>query len=73
MAGKQEITASLNEAWGRLNTGWTGEHANAFHRQYVTKMTETTEAFESACSDLSDGAAELSKKLEMIEQGVDSK
>ena len=73
MSSTQEITFSLNEVWGKLSARWTGEGADAFHQQYITKMTEVIEGFEVACSDLSVGAAELSKKLQLIEQGIDNK
>ena len=73
MSSKQEITFSLNEVWGKLSARWTGEGADAFHQQYITIMTEVIEGFEVACSDLSVGAAELSKKLQLIEQGIDNK
>lgn len=72
MSNKQEITSSLNEIWSKLNARWTGESANAFHQQYITKMTEVIEDFEAACSDLGVGAADLSKKLQLIEQGIDN-
>lgn len=73
MSSKQEITSSLNEIWEKLSARWTGDDANAFHQQYITKMTEVIEDFEVACSDLSVGATDLSKKLQLIEQGIDNK
>lgn len=73
MNSKREITSSLNDIAGELRTRWTGESANAFYQQYITKLTEVVENFETDCSDLSIGAADLSEKLQRIEQNIDSK
>lgn len=70
MSNKQEIASSLNEIWGKLSTRWTGEDSNAFHQQYIVKMTEVAEDFEEACSNLSVGAGDLAKKLELIEHDI---
>lgn len=70
MSNKQEIASRLTEIWGRLSTCWTGEDSKAFYDQYITRMTEVTEDFEEACSALSIGAAELTKKLELIERDI---
>lgn len=70
MSNKQEIASSLNEIWGKLSTRWTGEDSNAFHQQYIAKMTEVAEDFEEACSNLSVGAADLAKKLELFEHDI---
>lgn len=72
MGNKQEIVSSLNEIWGKLSTRWMGEGFSAFHQQYIMKMIEVIEDFEVSCSHLSEGAAELSKKLQLIEQGIDN-
>ena len=71
MGTNQEITASLNEIWEKLNTRWKDENANHFYQQYMSKMTEVIEDFEAACSDLGTAAADLSKKLQLIEQSID--
>ena len=73
MSSKQEILLSLNEIWGRLGTQWTGDDAKAFQQQYITKMTEVIEDFEVACSELYVRAADLSKKLQLIEHRIDIK
>ena len=70
MSNKQEIASGLNEIWGKLKIRWAGEDSNTFHQQYITKMTEVAEDFEEACSNLSVGAAELAKKLELIEHDI---
>ena len=70
MSNKQEISSGLNEIWEKLNTRWAGEDSYAFHQQYIAKMTEVAEDFEEACSNLSVGAAELAKKLELIEHDI---
>lgn len=73
MSSKQEIASSFNEIWEKLLARWSGEGPNAFYQQYVLKMAETIEDFEKACSGLSVGAAELSKKLQLIERDIDNK
>ena len=70
MSNKQEIASSLNEIWGKLSLRWTGEDSHAFYQQYIAKMTEVVNDFEEACSDLSIGAANLAKKLELVEQDL---
>lgn len=70
MSSKQEIASSLSEIWGKLNTRWTDEGSNAFYQQYMAKMIEIAEDFEEACFNLSVGAADLSKKLELIEHDI---
>lgn len=70
MSNDREIASGLEEIWGRLNERWTGEDAKAFHRQYIAKMSEAAENFEEACSGLSAGAADLAKKLALIERDI---
>lgn len=70
MNNNREIASSLAEIWGKLSTQWTGEDSKAFHQQYIAKMTEAAEDFEEACSNLSVGAADLAKKLELIEHDI---
>jgi len=70
MSSVRGITDSLNEAWEKLNARWTGDACDAFYRQYMAKMTETSGDFEEACTNLSIGAADLSKKLELIERDI---
>ena len=70
MSNKQEIASNLNEIWGKLSSRWEGEAPNAFYQQYIAKMAEVVEDFEGACSDLSVGAADLAKKLELIEHDL---
>lgn len=70
MSNKQEIASSLDEIWGKLSLRWTGEDSHAFYQQYIAKMTEVVNDFEEACSDLSIGAANLAKKLELVEHDL---
>lgn len=70
MSNKQEIASCLNEIWGKLSVRWTGEDSHAFYQQYIAMMTEVVEDFEEACSDLSIGAADLAKKLELVEHDL---
>lgn len=71
MSGKQEISASIQDIWAKLNTRWKGEHANEFHQMYILKMEEEADDFEAACSELYTGAEEFSKKLQRIEQSIE--
>lgn len=73
MDNRRDITSGFNEIWGRLRVRWKGKDANTFHQQYVVKMSEAIEDFEGACFGLSTRAAELSKKLHIIEQSIDKK
>ena len=70
MSSKKAIAAEVQDVWSKLNSRWQGEDANAFHRQYIVKITETAESFEDACADLGSISSELSKELQMIEQSL---
>lgn len=70
MSRKQEISTSLNEIWAKLSLRWKDEDSRAFYQQYIVKMAEVVETFEDTCSDLSVGATDLAKKLELIEHDI---
>lgn len=70
MSSKKAIAAGVQDVWSKLNNRWKGEDANAFHRQYIVKITETAESFEDACAELGSISSELSKELQMIEQSL---
>ena len=70
MSNRQEIASSINETWRKLSLRWTGEDSRAFYQQYIAKMAEVVEDFEEACADLSVGAADLAKKLELVEHDI---
>lgn len=70
MSNKQEVASNLNEIWGKLSLRWTGEDSRVFYQQYIAKMIEVVEDFEDACADLSAGATDLAKKLELVEHDI---
>ena len=70
MSSKKAIASDVQEAWSKLNAKWKGEDANAFHRQYIVKISETAETFEDSCAELDNLSSELLKELRMIEQGL---
>lgn len=70
MSSKKAIAAEVQEVWSKLNAKWKGEDANAFHRQYIVKISETAESFEDACAELGNVSSELSKELQMIEHSL---
>ncbi|MCD7822659.1 MAG: hypothetical protein LUG86_01365 [Oscillospiraceae bacterium] len=71
MSAKHDISAGLNEIWSRLHSRWSGPPTDAFYEQYIRRMTEMIEGFEDSCDALGTGAAELSKKLELIEHDIE--
>jgi len=73
MGNRQEIALNLNEVWGKLSGRWDETTAKAFHRQYISKMTEVVEGFEKDCFELSVEAADLLKKLQLMEHDIDNK
>ena len=68
MSEKNRISADVQYVWMKLNTRWSGEDADAFHREYVVKISEIADSFEDACSKLSRLSAECIKELKSIEQ-----
>lgn len=70
MNSKKTITTNIQELWIKLSARWKGEDANAFHRQYIVKISEAAESIEDACAELGDVSSELSKELQLIEQSL---
>lgn len=70
MSSKKEIATEVQHVWSKLESRWKGEDAAAFHREYIVKINETAEMFEKACADLGDISSNLSKELQMIENGL---
>ena len=70
MSKRWEIAADMDELWGELKARWKGEDSQHFYQQYISKMIETIEEFEAACSNLCVGAADLKKKLDLIERDM---
>lgn len=72
MVGKNNVSSEIAEAWSKLQRGWSGEHTDAFHREYIVKMNETAEEFESACCELNQISATLSKEMTLIEYSLNN-
>lgn len=72
MAGINQASAEITEVWSKLQRGWSGEHADAFHREYILKMQETAEQFETSCHELHMVSATLSKEMALIEHSLNS-
>ena len=73
MSSQKVIVAKMQEVWSKLNNQWNDEVAQAFHYQYVTKLTETIEDFEDSCAGLCNISYELGKELQLIEQTLINK
>lgn len=70
MSSQRNIVSEVNEVWAKLSGRWQGTDAGSFYQIYVTKITETAEYFEKACSDLNDVSAKMSEELQMLEQSL---
>ena len=70
MSCEREISVNVQEVWSKLNGRWQGPHADAFHREHIVRITETTEAFEDACADLVSLADSALKEMQIIEQNL---
>ena len=68
MSGQKRISSEIQDVWVKLNTRWSGEDAEAFHRQYIVKITEIADSFDDACSELSRLSTECIKELNLVEQ-----
>ena len=68
MSEKSRISADLQDVWVKLNARWRGEDADAFHREYIVKISEIVDTFDDACSELRRLSAECMKELNSIEQ-----
>lgn len=70
MSTRNKSTTMVQEAWIELHNRWKAEEADGFFQQYVSKLVETANAHDSACTKISDLATELDKELKAIEQGL---
>lgn len=68
MSKREGVSTEVQNAWSKLNARWQGEDANAFHREYIVKISEVTDSFDSACLELESISSELQKELQAIEQ-----
>lgn len=68
MSKRDGTSMEVQNSWAKLNARWQGEDANAFHREYIVKISEVIDSFDSACLELESIASELQKELQAIEQ-----
>ena len=70
MSNKNTAASNVEEVWGKLSGRWTGEDANAFHREHIARISEIAGDFDNACSDLSNLSSQCIKELQAIEQSL---
>lgn len=70
MSSRQLISGEIQEIWSKLNSKWQGDTATAFHREYILRLSEVSDSFEDACTELGSLSENLSKELQMIEQSL---
>lgn len=70
MSSRQLISGEIQEIWSKLNSKWQGDAATAFHREYILRLSEVSDSFEDACTELGSLSENLSKELQMIEQSL---
>ncbi len=70
MKRRDEISEEIQYAWAKLNARWQGEDADAFHREYIAKLSELAASFACACQQLESASSELQEVLTSIEQRI---
>lgn len=67
MSSQHGLTDRVNQMWASVRTRWSGPPADAFYRQYILKMQETTDRFEQECSRLEEINQQFAEGLSAIE------
>ena len=70
MSTKSGLQSSMQESWSKLSQRWQGADAQAFHSQYVVKISETIEDFEHSCDKLTDLSSAFLKELQNLVHSV---
>lgn len=65
-----EVSEEAQEIWTKVNSKWQGEDANAFFREYSSKIIETSQQFERSCNNLKQQAEVFSKELQIVYQNL---
>lgn len=64
------VAETAQEIWVKVNSKWQGDDANAFYREYSSRIIENSQQFEHSCGNLKQQAEAFSKELQMIYQNL---
>ena len=70
MPNGRGISEKAQEIWTKVNSKWQGDDANAFFREYSSRIIESSQQFESSCGNLKQQAEAFSKELQMVYQNL---
>lgn len=65
MALCRNHSGEAQQMWHDLSSGWKGEDADAFYREFGSRIAENAQEFESACETLIGCSSQVSKELDM--------
>lgn len=68
MPNGRGVSEEAQEIWTKVNSKWQGDDANAFYREYSSRIIESSQQFERSCGNLKQQAESFSKELQMVYQ-----
>lgn len=70
MPNGRGVLEEAQEMWNKVNSKWQGDDANAFFREYSSRIIETANQFESSCGNLKQQTEAFSKELQIVYQNL---
>lgn len=70
MPNGRGVSEKAQEIWTKVNSKWQGDDANAFFREYSSRIIESSQQFERSCGNLKQQAEAFSKELQMVYQNL---
>lgn len=70
MPNGRGVSEESQEIWTKVSSKWQGDDANAFYREYSSKIIETSQRFEKSCGTLKQQAEAFSKELMLVYQNL---
>ena len=65
------IASQVAETWARASTGWRGAPATGYYKDYILRMQENAERFDTACVRLGEATRILESGLAALERSMD--
>lgn len=70
MPNGRGVSEEAQEIWTKVNSKWQGDDANAFYREYSSRIIETSQQFEKSCGNLKQQTEVFSKELQLVYQNL---
>jgi hypothetical protein len=70
MPNGRGVSEEAQEIWTKVSRKWQGDDANAFYREYSSRIIEASQQFESSCGNLKQQAEAFSKELQLVYQNL---